>query len=202
MKMKTAAVSLMAALVVTALLSGCASGSRVVEAHRDSRNVTGDDWIDFARSMSTSIAQNGVLARYAGTQGFTVIALSDFNNKTRMLDLGDQKDIMYNEIKKAFVNTGKIQVNMELCGTGGSPDSMLQKLKGLTESEDYAQETTQGLTGRALAPRLLLYGEFIAKRTFDDSNNEVNDFFCNCELRDTQTRGTVWTDQFRIKKVK
>lgn len=192
---------LLVALMLSFFGSGCASGNRVVDAHNDDRNVTGDDWLVFANDMANSISQNGVLTRYRGPNGYVTIAISDFNNKSRIFDMSSQKDIMYNEIKKAFVNSGRVQVNMELVGTGGTPDSLLQKLKGLKESEDYKSETTEQLSGHAEAPRLLLYGEFISKRTFDNDRNEVNDFFCNCELRDTVTRGTVWTDQFRIKKV-
>ncbi len=184
------------------LLSGCAATNRVTRAHSEERNVTGDNWVQFANEMVTSMLQNRVLDRYAPAGKSVTIAIGDFNNLTTRLGLNDQKNIMYNEIKRALVNTQRITVNRELVGTGGNRDSLISSLKTLSASEDYDSATTRGLTGRGQAPRLVLYGEIIQQRHFSDADGkETNDFFCNCELIDVETRGAVWSEQFRIKKV-
>ena len=184
------------------LLSGCAATNRVTRAHSEDRNVTGDDWVQFANEMVTSMLQNGVLDRYAPAGKSVTIAISDFDNQTSRIGLDGQQNIMYNEIKRALVNTQRITVNRELVGIGGKADSLISSLKTLSASEDYDSATTGGLTGRAQAPRLVLYGEIIQQRHFSDADGkETNDFFCNCELIDVETRGAVWSEQFRIKKV-
>ncbi len=193
---------LLACSGVTLLLSGCGSTNRVTSAHAESRNVTGDDWVHFAQEMQTSILQNRVLDRYARAGERVFIVIGDFKNKTSLLDLEERKNIMYNEIKRALVNTQRITVSKEIVGTGGDKDSLVSRLKTLASSEDYLSSSTQDLTGKALGPRLVLYGEFNEIRTFKkDGGDEVRDFFCNCELIDAQSRGVVWSEQFRIKKV-
>jgi PBP1b-binding outer membrane lipoprotein LpoB len=194
----------LACLCLTALLSvlGACSTTRVgddVKSVNDAKTITASEWAMFADKMKNAMVETGILERYRGENGEpVVIAVGDFLNDTDNPDFTRQQAIMRNEITKTFVNANVAQVNMDFAGSGGSVDSVIQKIHELQGSAVYDQTTTTGLRS-AKAPRLVLHGQFIST-TVRAGRTTQYDYACAVKLIDVESRTTRFEEQILFPK--
>lgn len=170
-----------------------------VKSVNEAKTITADEWAMFAQNMKDSMIQTGVLERYRGPNGEpVVIVVGDFLNDTDQPDFTRTQQIMRNEITKTFVNSGVAEVNMDFAGTGGSVDTIVQKIHELEKSDVYDQTTTTGLR-KAQAPRLVLHGQFI-NVTIKEGRTTQYDYACAVKLIDVSSRSSKWEEQVIFPK--
>lgn len=170
-----------------------------VKSVNEAKTITAAEWARFAQQMKDSMVQNGVFERYRGKEGEpVVIAVGDFLNDTDQPDFTRTQQIMRNEITKTFVNAGVAEVNMDFAGTGGSVDTIVQKIHELEKSDVYDHSTTTGLR-QAQAPRLVLHGQFI-NNSFKEGRTTQYDYACAVKLIDVSRRTSVFEEQVIFPK--
>ena len=187
-----------AALLLAPACSTTRTGDDV-KSINDAKTITAAEWARFAQQMKDSMVQNGVFERYRGTSGEpVVIAVGDFLNDTDQPDFSRTQQIMRNEITKTFVNAGIAEVNMDFAGTGGSVDTVIQKIHELEKSDVYDHSTTTELR-KAQAPRLVLHGQFI-NNVFKEGRTTQYDYACAVKLIDVSKRTSVFEEQVIFPK--
>jgi PBP1b-binding outer membrane lipoprotein LpoB len=190
------------ALSALALLATACSSTQTgddIKSINDAKVITANEWAMFAQKMKDSMVQTGVFERYRGPEGQpVVIAIGDFINDTDQPDFARTQQIMRNEITKTFVNSGVAEVNMDFSGTGGTVDTVIQKIQELEDSDVYDQTTTGGLRA-AQAPRLVLSGQFINVQ-FSEGRTTQYDYACDVKLIDVSRRTAVFQDQVIFPK--
>jgi len=190
-----------ALLLLCALLAAC-STTRTggeIKSVNSAKTITASEWASFAEAMKESIVQTGVVDRYRGPDGGpVVVVVGDFANDTNRPDFARTKDVMYNEIRKTLVNTGKIAVNMDFAGSGGSADSIVQQIAQLRASGEYDASTVPE-AGRKQAPRLILNGQFV-NIEFEEGRTKQYDYACAVRLIDVEKGYSVWEDQVIFPK--
>lgn len=158
-----------------------------------------EEWNAFAQEMVNSMVSSGVLDRYRGPYNEpVVIAIGDFRNKTTRAAFTRERETMYNSIQTAIINSGKGVVNRDVAGTGGDVEGLLGDLADLRDSAEYDQGTVTP-PGQALAPRLVLSGEFINIEQSAGRTRQV-DYQISCEMIDARTRTSVWIGTFDLSK--
>ncbi len=197
------------AIVITTLIGASAcSSTRVgsaVKSTNSAKTITGAEWVDFAGLIAQTLNGSGVLARYFGQNGGrpVVLAIGDFDtNVGRMSqkDFARTKDVMYAALRKQLVNGtgGMVSVNMDVKGTGGRTDSLVQSGDQLRGSIEYDQASTTKV-GQAQAYQLVLNGQIITIE-YTEGRTDRFDYAVNVALIDAKTRGTVFEDQVLLPK--
>ncbi|MCP3913969.1 MAG: hypothetical protein GY711_00255 [bacterium] len=151
-----------------------------------------EDWTDFAAEMVTSMTETGVLERYRESGQPVVIAIGDFRNDSTNPKASREKDFMYNEIREAIVNSGRAQVNMDIAGTGGHVDRLLQEIHHLVDDPRYDPNSRE--FGGAPIPRLVLHGQFISSERKSGRSTQVL-YAASARLIEVQNATTVWEEQ-------
>ncbi|HKX45418.1 MAG TPA: hypothetical protein VJP77_01835 [Planctomycetota bacterium] len=183
-----------------ALLAACGS-TKVgddVEQINSIETITAQEWQTFGQTMLKSMRDTGVLGRYQGPNGEAVVmVIGDFQNKSSNPRISNEKTIFYNEIRKVLVNSGEVEVNMDVAGTGGSVDTVLQQISTLLADPEYDAATLT--VGEARIPALVLYGEFIDVQYSQGRTTQV-DYAAAVKLLDTRKKASVWEDQIVLPK--
>jgi PBP1b-binding outer membrane lipoprotein LpoB len=159
-----------------------------------------DEWSSFAGQILTTITP-AIDARWrAKGMSPVVIAIGDFKNKTSqpLASFETSKEVMYQQIRRALVNSGKMTVNMDLAGSGGEVDSLIGSLDSLRMSGEYDQSTTTK-AGSAQAPELVLWGDIISVK-YEEGRTTNYGYALNLRLIDTSTRTTVVEEQVQLSK--
>lgn len=197
------------ALTLTALLGATAcSSTRVGSRARtvnDAKTLTASEWVDFADVISDAINGSGVIDVYYGRGGNkpVVLGIGDFSasvGRMSQKDFARTKDVMYAALRQALVNgmPGKVSVNMDVAGTGGRTDSLVQSGDQLRGSIEYDQTSTTKL-GQAQAPKLVLSGQIV---TIESQERRTTgfDYAVNLMLIDAASRGSVFEQQVILPK--
>lgn len=181
---------------------GCMGGVRTgddVKPINAIGTITANEWQQFAEDLRTSMMQSGVLQRYRGEDNMPIpLMIGDFFNNTNDPAFQYQKDIMYNEIRKALVNTGMCQVLMDAGGSGAQIDRSVGDALQLQESDAYNQSTTPK-SGGFVGPRLTLSGSFV-RVAYAAGMKKQADYACAVKLVDNQTALSCWEDQVVFSK--
>lgn len=161
--------------------------------------VTANEWAMFAEQLKVSMVQSGVLARYRGPNGEPVpLMIGDFFNNTNDPGFQYQKDIMYNEIRKALVNSGMVQVLADAGGSGAQIDRSIGDAQQLQNSSNYDPSTlVEG--GKFVGPKLTLSGSFV-RVAYAEGMTKQADYACNVRLIDNKTALSTWEDQVIFSK--
>jgi PBP1b-binding outer membrane lipoprotein LpoB len=183
-------------------LGACYGGVRTgddVKPINTTTTITAAEWQTFADNLRTSMMDSGVLARYRGADGSPVpLMIGDFLNNTNDPAFQYQKDIMYNEIRKALVNSGQCQVTSDVGGTGAQIDRSIGDAQGLQGSDAYDKsKLPEG--GKFVAPRLTLSGSFV-RTAYAEGFRKQADYACAVRLIDNQTALSCWEDQVVFSK--
>jgi PBP1b-binding outer membrane lipoprotein LpoB len=189
---------LLAPLAVSGCMRGVRTGDDVKPINAIS-TITAAEWQQFAEDLRASMMQSGVLARYRGPDNAPVpLMIGDFFNNTNDPAFQYQKDIMYNEIRKALVNTGMVQVLSDAGGSGAQIDRSVGDALQLQNSDAYNQATTPK-SGGFVGPRLTLSGSFV-RNAYAEGFRKQADYACAVRLIDNQTALSCWEDQVNLSK--
>jgi PBP1b-binding outer membrane lipoprotein LpoB len=161
--------------------------------------ITAQEWREFAEELRSSMEQSGVLERYRGPEGEPVpLMIGDFFNNTNDPAFQVQKDVMYNEIRKALVNSGRAQILMDAGGSGAQIDRSVGDAIELHGSSNYDASTLPE-QGKFVGPRLTLSGQFI-RIAYAEGFKKQADYACDVKLVDNRTALSCWEDQVIFSK--
>lgn len=200
-RMKIARVAVVGG-VLAAMAGGCSQtgytqpGRSVVSAEQ----ITATEWQGLANDMTASLQRSGVLNRYAPGNGQpVVISIADFYNDSYRAEFRRTKDVMYNTLRGALVNTGMASVNVDISGDGARGNGMIGDVReGLAQSGDYDPSTTP-TRGTLQAPKLLLVGQINEIRTQAGSTTQY-DYVVTLRLDEIATGLERWSDTFVMSK--
>ena len=167
------------------------------------KTLTAQEWNGFGEMIVDAINQTGVISRYYGQNGPPVVlGIGDFINDTGRMsqNFSATKDIMYASIREALVNGtgGMVSVSMDVKGTGGRTDSLVQGSGQLRGSAEYDQSTTTQ-SGGAQAYALVMTGQIVTVE-YQEGRTTRFDYAVNITLTDAQTRGSVFEKQIIFPK--
>ena len=197
------------ALTLTALLGATAcSSTRVGSRARtvnDAKTLTANEWVDFADAISDAINASEVIDRYYRLGGAkpVVLGIGDFSasvGRMSQKDFARTKDVMYAALRESLVNStgGMASINMDVAGTGGRTDSLVQGSDQLRGDPEYDQATvTQA--GQAQAYKLVLTGQIVTIESREGRTTGF-DYAVNLTLTDASTRGSVFEKQVILPK--
>ncbi len=165
--------------------------------------VTAQQWRAFAAELAAKMEASGVLTRYQAAGGVpAVLAIGDFKNRTESPRFTRTRQIMYNELEAALVRSGKVIVNKDVAGTGGTVDELLQRIGELQRSGEYASTSYTG--GNARIPTLILYGEIVSDRITGTSGGKGAtqfDYQVRVDLLDVGQKAAVWIETVNLTKL-
>ncbi len=183
-------------LVSALILSACAGGARS-NAHKASNTVMLEDWENWAGQVASNITSANFFGRYPNP---CAIAIGDFTNSSRRMDVWEDKDVFLNALQRTLTNSGRITVSRVIAGTAGRKDSVTQSSHELTEDPMFKKKSTEGLMGQADAPRLVLSGQLNQKKTTLDNGDSLLENYCHIELIDQELKAIVYSDDVRLQK--
>ena len=185
-------------LIALLPMAACAGGARS-NAHKASNTVMLEDWENWATQVGTNVTS----AAFFCCGGYPTpcpIAIGDFINSSRRMDVGEDKDIFLNALSRTLTNSGRVTVSRVIAGTGGRKDSVTQSSHELTEDPMFRKESTDGLYGQANAPKLVLSCQFSQKKTILDNGDTLLENYCHIDLIDQTLKTSVYSDDVRLQK--
>lgn len=188
-------------LVLIALLplAACAGGARS-NAHKSSNTVLLKEWEDWADQVSTSITSANFFSRYQPSDFPIVVAIGDFDNQSRRMDVGEDKDIFLNALQRKLTNSGRISTTRLYAGNAGRVDTVTRNSRELAEDTQFDAASVAGLSGKAKAAQLVLSGQFNQKKVTLDNGDSLLENYCHIELIDQVTKAVVYMDDVRLEK--
>ena len=202
--MKTlSTLAICSSLIIAAGCGSTRTGSDV-KSTNSAKTLTAQEWNGFGKMIVDEINQTGVITRYYGKNGGkpVVLGIGDFDNSTGRMsqNFARTKDVMYASIRSALVNGtgGMVSINMDVKGSGGRTDSLVQDSGQLRGSQEYDQSTTTQF-GQAQAYALVLTGQIVTIE-YEDGRTTRFDYAVNVILTDAKTRGSVFEKQIIFPK--
>ena len=190
-------------LIIAAGCQATRTGS-AVKSTNSAKTLTANEWDTFAKLIVDEISQTGVINRYWREKGGNpvVLGFGDWSNDVARIgqEFTRTKDIMYRSIEAALINGtgGMVSVNMDVMGSGGRIDSLVQGGGQLRGSAEYDQSTTTKF-GQAQAYQLVLTGQIVTIE-YTEGRTTRFDYAVNVILTDAKTRGSVFEKQIIFPK--
>lgn len=191
-------------LVLLTFFAACASTSRS-NAHDDVRTVQLEQWDDWAKACQVAIVNNGILNDYrepdGPAAGKAVVAIGDFINSSRRMDVGEDKDVFLNSLSKELIGTKQMIVTRLYGGTAGRVDSVTRNSKELEDDPQFDTGQKTQMANKAQKARLVLSCQYNQKKSNARNGSGIFENYMHIELIDQTTKAVVFSEDVRLKKV-
>ena len=194
--MKTLPISMTAAAVAAAILSGCGSPAKRIDPTTQGlttvRDVNTRDWNDVSARAVNSLIASGALVRPDGRKA--IVMINEVKNNTHSRA---RTQILTNKMRQAMLASGKALTTTAVGGRGPE-DNATRQIREL-ENDDLFNQSTVQKRGTVISPDLSLSGEIISQSTRSGRTVE-NTFYFHVVLTDLSNGLAVWEDNFEISK--
>ena len=192
-------VNLISAVVVCAMLAGCATPTTNIDMRNDDgKAVLALDYRDFDQAASVMVqdmVEKGVLSKPDNSR--YVVATGKVTNDTVQYFDTDQ---LMAKIESEMLNTGKVVFTSAVSGrAGGATDTMIAETRKLRESDEFDQSTVIDKC-RLIAPELSVAGKIIQRNISYDSKTQQIEYYFQLSLTDLTTGMRYWQNEVVLGK--
>ena len=192
-------VNLILAVVVCAMLAGCATPTTNIDMRNDDgKAVLALDYRDFDQAASVMVqdmVEKGVLSKPDNSR--YVVATGKVTNDTVQYFDTDQ---LMAKIESEMLNTGKVVFTSAVSGrAGGATDTMIAETRKLRESDEFDQSTLI-VKGRLIVPALRVAAKIIQRNISYDSKTQQIEYYFQLSLTDLTTGMRYWQNEVVLGK--
>ena len=117
------------------------------------------------------------------------------------MDVGEDKDVFINSLTKQLTSSGQMTVTRLYSGSGGRKDSVTVQSKDLEDDPQFDNSQKSQFANKALKARLVLSCQFNQKKSNARNGSDVYENYMHIELIDQLTKGVVYSDDVRLRKI-